>query len=236
MTKLRLLYAVAAALLAVAAPAGAVTIDDFSVADSIADVTIGSPVIGAATPLGGSSVFDTRTTTVEMLGNSMPMAGGATSSDIGGGGWALSNSFFVTGRTTLLYLPVALSTIDLVAGTDGLFRFGFLGGDGASTITIVASSAGGAESTAMFVPGVAPTSIDVLFSSFITSGIGPADFSTLTSLAIIGVNTAAGADLAFDSISVPDAAVGGIPEPATLTLFGGALLGLALLRKRRALT
>jgi len=230
MTKLRLLYAVAAALLAVAAPAGAVTIDDFTVADSVADLTVGSPVTGATSPLGASSSFDTRTTTVEMLTNAG--VGGSTSSDIGGGAWALGNSFFVTGRAALIYLPAALATIDLLTGTDGLFRFGFLGGDGASTITIVASSAGGAESTAMFVPGMAATTIDVLFSSFIASGIGPADFSMLTSLAIIGENTVAGADLAFDMLSVPDAVGGVIPEPATLTLLSGSLLGLALLRKR----
>lgn len=232
MRQLRLLCLFTSALLAVAGPAGAITIDDFTVGDTVTDTaTGGGPVPGVASPavLGGSSVFGTRSITAEMLSDGgFPAAFPTTTNSVGGGIWSPSNSITVIGTSTLLYLPAPATTVDLSTGGIGLIRFGFLGADGTSTITIVAASAGGAESTAIFMPGTVAATIDVLFSSFIiTGGGGAADFSMLDSLAIISTNTAAGADSFFTLIGVPN-----VPEPATLTLFGGALLALALLRKR----
>lgn len=189
------------------------------------------PGLGSPASLGSSSVFTTRTVTAEMLSDGgFPGVSPTTNNSIGGGVWSPSNTIFVTGTSALLYLPALATTVDLVTGGSGLIRFGFLGADGTTTVTLVATSGGGSDvSTAVFAPGLAPSTIDVLFSSFAITGGSGADFSMLDSLAIVSTNSAPGADSAFTLIEVPS-----IPEPATLTLFGGALLGLALFRKRRA--
>ena len=54
-------------------------------------------------------------------------------------------------------------------------------------------------------------------------------FSTLLFDTIVGSST----QFAFEA---DDAAFGNVPEPGTLTLFGLGLIGLGLLRRRRAAT
>jgi hypothetical protein len=112
----------------------------------------------------------------------------------------------------------------LSAGADGIFWVSF-GHSGATGGTL--------EQTFDTVIG---TAYNVAFSVVVQQGIDPESVlaEALDGSTTIGSSflNGGGANWGLDAVTVDAAVAGGVPEPASLTLFGGALLALAIRRRR----
>jgi hypothetical protein len=121
----------------------------------------------------------------------------------------------------LANLQTATGTDTATASSDAIFN-----GLGASTFALTSHTGGSPNSSISSTPFIGSGTISLNAIGNFTGGIGGTSFA-----GTVGGTGAETLSVIYDyQYDVPDS---GVPEPATMALMGGALLGLGLLGKKR---
>ncbi len=231
----------ALALGIVALPAGAASlvIDDFSVSQGPLVVSPGgvvAPTSDASSASGGGVIGGSRDIVISAdLDSNSPFTSSVT---VAGGVMDYSNSTAFS--STLLFQwdgadndpntldAFGLGGMNLNSGGNNAFEIGFLFDDLPATLDMTIYSMDGEVSSLQFpTTGLIFTSLSLFIPYDLF--IGNADFGNLGAIELAITSPTNGADIGIDFIQTN---IAPIPVPATIWLFGSALAGLGMIRRR----